>query len=98
MKKLPRWVVFNEKQQKFIIDPAVIYPTYLKRLGYSETTQYGLEVARKCFSRDLRLLIGGPIHIKITKNDAWKLSKFPIGKPKDSVAEYRRIANSGKEK
>ncbi len=96
MKKLPQWAIFNKIQQKYIVDPAVVYPIYLKRLGYSEITQHGLEVARKCFSRDLRLIVGGPIHLKITKNEAWKLNKFRIGSPKDSIAEYKRITSPGK--
>ena len=91
---LPKWAKkwAEETDDGFItVDPAKAYPLYLSKLGYEETTQSGLEVARKCFTRDLRLSLGEPFNLRILKDKNWKLSGFPPGPALNFRREYCRM-------
>lgn len=89
-KKLPEWASVN-KQDGFIeVDPDVVYPKVLTEfkdlLGdeprlamLTETTQWTLEIARKTFTRDLLLITGPGLNLRILKNEDWKLANFPAG-------------------
>lgn len=74
--------------------PDIVYPLYLKKLGVkhpSETTQYWLEVARRCFTTDLRARVDGRLRLRILGDDDWRLSNFPPGDGAERGAQaFRR--------
>jgi len=95
-KKLPDWAIYNKAEDIIVVDPDVVYPLYLRKLGYSVKRLTGseLEVARRCFTEDLLLLTGPGLRLRIPKTvgGIWKLSKYPAGMPIDWRAEYERIS------
>ena len=87
---LPKWA--KETDDGFIaVEPATVYPLYLGKLGYEETTQSALEVARKCFTRDLRLSLGEPFNLRILKDEDFRLTNYPPGPALDFRREYCRM-------
>ena len=87
---LPRWAkrVGNEIH----VQPATVYPVFLARLSVAKTkaTQYDLEVARRCFTTELRDATGGKIVVRILRDDAWRLDRFPAGEGADAGAQNFR--------
>ncbi len=86
---LPDWVRKVGKDS-YEWDPAVVYPLYLKRLGM-ETTQYSLEVARRCATQDLRLAHGGPFRQRILRRPHWALANHPPGLGAEAGAAGFRV-------
>lgn len=89
--------LLDEGINYFEVDPDVVYPLFLAELGYpkdgKQITQIELEVARLCFTRDLKELYSPdkPMKLKILKRPAWALKNFPIGKKLLFIREYNRI-------
>lgn len=88
--KLPEWAAYNEERKRIEVDPAVVYPMYLKELGM-EATQASLECARHCMNRDLLEITGPGIALYIKKDDSFKLSNFSPGERLDARAEHARL-------
>ncbi len=87
---LPRWA--KRVRGEIHVTPAVVYPLFLKHLGVAmaNATQYDLEVARRCFTTELRDRLGGKITVRIAKDDAWRLDRFPPGEGADAGAQSFR--------
>lgn len=96
VKNLPDWAKYNKAGDIIIIDPDVVYPLYLEKLGYDEAkvTQAQLETARLCFTEDLFQVTGKGLKLRILKSpdDKWRLTHFPAGKPINWASEYKRIS------
>ena len=93
---LPEWAKYDKRNDIIIVDPEVVYPLYLKKLGYelSKLTQNMLECARRCFTEDLKTIVGGSLHLRIekSKKETFKLVKYSLGKPINWRSEYKRIS------
>lgn len=79
---LPDWAVWNEETQFVDVDPDVVYPMFLELLG-QPTTQVGLELARRAFTKVLRDKYcpkGTMLHLRILqKDEKWALKHYPHG-------------------
>ena len=105
--KKPDWVQEVTKDGVYVIDPDIAFPLYMKKLDLllgMEVTQYKLEVARRCFTEDLREFVGGPLHIRIIKGQGnqWRLSNFPVdgvrGDAAAGAAQFRRYYSATMER
>lgn len=96
LKNLPSWAEYDKKKRIIIVKPDVVYPMYLKELGYDnkKTTQFMLECARRCFTQDLITLIGPGIHLRIAKDEKYKLTEYPAGEPINWRTEYKRLLSA----
>lgn len=95
--KLPAWAKRNGDAIEVI--PSFVYPYYMEKLGVEEVTQYWLEVARRCMTEDLKKIVGGPLHIRILKDLAWRLENFPVGDGDErGRTEFRKHYNKIKNK
>jgi hypothetical protein len=92
--KLPAWAKYNEAEKLIEVKPDEIYPLYLKKLGWDKgtLTQTKLECARRCFTEDLNKAVGGKLHLRILRDEKYKLSNFPEGKPVNWRSEHKRIS------
>lgn len=107
--KLPEWahVESDGNGEKITVEADVIYPYFLKLLGYpgDNPTQQQLESARRVMTsflkRDVVKRFAGDnaqFRLRIApgvKRD-WKLTKFKNGEELDARAEYRRLKNKAK--
>jgi hypothetical protein len=98
-KELPKWAKLNKDDGFIEVEPGVVYPYFLKRLGFEGKTQDELEVARRCFTTELKDTIGGGFSLRILKDDDYKLAKFPKGddlkiNPERFRAHYNRMADA----
>lgn len=92
-KNLPEWAVYKKEQDIIEVDPNIVYPLYLTKLGYNDNiTQAQLEVARRCFTEDLLKAAGSAIHLRILRNDKFRLKNYPPGEPLKWRREYKRIS------
>ena len=64
-----------------MIDPDQAYPAYLALLGIDldDADQFWVEVARRCFTTDLKALLGTPLHLRIKDSRHWVLATLPVG-------------------
>jgi len=96
--KLPEWATYIEapesKYDIIEVEPDIVYPIYLEKLGWNKgtLTQNKLECARRCFTEDLYQSVGGKLRLRILKDDKYRLSNFPEGKPVNWRNEYKRIS------
>lgn len=93
---LPAWANYNEDKKIIVVDPDVVYPLYLAKLGYDvdSPTQAQLETARLCMTEDLHRLVGQKLILQILKSpdNKWRLTNFPPGTPIAWMREYERIS------
>lgn len=82
----------------FVVDPDIAYPMLLGELkgllhgGDESVTQYALEVARRCFTEDLKRMAKCPIMIRILpKEKKWALKNFPPGPGAEKGAQNFRL-------
>ncbi len=85
--KLPAWAGLAV-DGAITVDASVVYPMYLKRLGFGVPPpadealgQLWLEIARRCFSADLFDIVWSQgvnhIHLRILKGDGtWRLANW----------------------
>lgn len=87
---LPNWAAWGE--DGFVeVDPDVVYPIYLEALKVKKPDRYWLEVARRCFTEDLRRVHGPGLKLRILRRPDWRLDKFPKGAGAEAgSAEFRR--------
>jgi hypothetical protein len=63
-----------------VVEPGVIYPHYLGVIGHGgPITQSALETARYVFTEDCKQLFGGFVHIRILKDEKYRLANFDVG-------------------
>lgn len=82
-----------------VVNPDIVYPKYLKELGYTKLDQTKLEIARLCFTKDLHKMVSiqgvRQLRLHILKGSGkWKLSTYPPGETltMDLIArEYKKI-------
>ena len=95
---LPEWATYNQAEDIIIVDPDVVYPLYLDKLGYDRKllTQAHLEVARLCFTEDLFKITGKGLCLRILKkeDEIWRLDNYLPGKPINWAAEHKRISSA----
>ncbi len=87
----PSWATLNQETGFYEVDPDVVYPMYLEKLGITEITQHALELARRCFTKDLHQGIKGILRIRILKKPRWALIKYPVGIPFNFSEMYARM-------
>ena len=80
-RKMPFWAG-RRKDGAILVDSDKAYPLYLEKL-HMEASQFSLEVARRCFTQDLKLWLGSQLHIVIVPglHNRWRLDKYPEGQP-----------------
>jgi len=91
LRRMPVFVI-KRTGNTFLVDPDKAYEVWLERTGLVGD-QYGLEVARRCFTEELhRLANYKPIRVVIDPRDGkWALKNFPPGLGADrGAAEFRR--------
>lgn len=92
---LPEWATYSKAEDIVLVDPDVVYPLYLDKLGYDRKllTQAHLEVARLCFTEDLFQRTGKGLRLRILKkeDETWRLDNYLPGKPMNWAIEYQRI-------
>lgn len=90
---LPDWAKYNKQESIVEVKPSVVYPMYLKKLGWENQplTQSRLEVARRCFTEDLKIICGGTLGLRILREMKFALKNFPAGQPLSFRAEWKRI-------
>lgn len=98
---LPGWVTVSERRTRdrkkpllvLEVNPAVVYPLWLKILGYGDedVTQAKLECARKCMTRYLWDLLDDGFIFKIRKDLRYRLVNYPPGSPINWRKEYERL-------
>lgn len=99
---IPDYVVDTENEgsaKRLVVDPDLAYPALLKELAPflhlkndDAVTQYALEVARRCFTEDLKRIVKGPIVIQIlAKDKKWALRNFPSGPGASAGANNFRL-------
>ena len=95
---LPEWATYDKGENVILVDPDIVYPLYLEKLGYDRKliTQAHLEVARKCFTQDLLQVTGPGLHLRISRTPeaTWRLDRHIPGQPLDWRAEYKRISSA----
>jgi hypothetical protein len=91
---LPRWAKMNPASGMIEIDPDVVYPLFLKVLGYEKViAQTTLESARLCFTHLLHTVVGNnmkTMRVRILKRPKWRLDKYKPGPPVGWIADYNR--------
>lgn len=94
VENLPDWASYNKAEDIVMVNPDEVYPLYLKKLGFEKgtQTQNRLECARRCFTEDLRKIVGGKLRLRILKDEKYRLSNFPEGKAINWRSEYKRIS------
>lgn len=92
---LPEWAKYKKNDDIIVVDPEVVYPIYINKLGYdpNKLTQNQIECARRCFTEDLQILAGGSLHLRIasTEKKIFQLKKYEVGTPINWRKEYIRI-------
>ena len=78
-KALPFWAKWR-KDGAVVVDGDKAYPHYLEKL-HMEPSQFSLEVARRCFTEDLKVKLETPMHIVIVPNPKWRLENYLEGQP-----------------
>ena len=94
VENLPDWAKFNKAENMIEVDPDVVYPLYLEKLGWDKgiLTQNRLECARRCFTEDLLKITGKGLRLRIIRDVKYRLSNFPAGDPVSWRLEHRRIS------
>ncbi len=108
--KLPDWakVTSDQHGEKITVQAEIVYPYFLKLLGYSEKepTQEQLETARLVMTsflkRDIVKRFTGDhaqmrLQILMNEKKTFKLTKFKqSGSPINPVAQYKRLKTESK--
>jgi len=109
-KYLPAWAKIGSDKggEKIIVESEVVYPLFLKILGYSPTapTQAELECCRRCMTEYLKREVfkkfdgdDAQFALQITAKPGkqWAIRNFSEGKPIFWESEYKRIKGQIKE-
>lgn len=92
---LPKWASYSKDRDIIVVDPEEVYPIYINKLGYDPNTltQNQIECARRCFTEDLQINVGGFLRLHILKSEkgTFQLKKYKPGTPINWRKEYNRI-------